>query len=49
VEETDCKANQKKDGRVGNDLFVLPKAGSRCRAPAGTAIYIHFMVLPSLP
>jgi hypothetical protein len=46
VDETGCNTNQLNDGRVGNELFIVPKVDSECGAPTGATTNIHFTVLP---
>jgi hypothetical protein len=46
VDETGCNTNQLNDRRVGNELFIVPKVDSECRAPTGMTTDIHFTVLP---
>jgi hypothetical protein len=46
VDETGCNTNQLNDGRVGNELFIVPKVDSECGAPTGATTDIHFTVLP---
>ena len=46
VDEMDCNTNQLNDGRVGGELFILPKIDSECGAPTGATTDLHYMVLP---
>jgi hypothetical protein len=45
VDETGCKTNQLNDGRVGGELFVVPKIDNEAGAPTGSTTDLHFMVL----
>jgi hypothetical protein len=47
VNETGCNTNQKDDGHVGSELFVLPVVDSD-EAPTGATTDIHFTVLAFL-
>jgi len=46
VDETGCNTNQLNDGRVGGELFILPKLDSECGAPTGATTDLHYTVLP---
>jgi hypothetical protein len=46
VDETGCNTNQLNDGRVGGELFILPKMDSECGAPTGATTDLHYTVLP---
>jgi len=45
VDETGCNTNQLNDGRVGGELFVMPKVDSEAGAPIGSTTDLHFTVL----
>jgi hypothetical protein len=45
VDETGCNTNQLNDGRVGGELFVLPKNDNEAGAPTGSTTELHFTVL----
>jgi hypothetical protein len=45
VDETGCNTNQLNDGRVGGELFVVPKTDNEAGAPIGSTTDLHFMVL----
>ncbi len=46
VDETGCNTKQLNDGKVGGELFVMPKNAGDTAAPAGATTNLHFMVLP---
>ncbi len=46
VDETGCNTNQLNDGRVGGELFILPKKDSECGAPTGATTDLHYTILP---
>ncbi len=46
VNETGCNTNQLNDGKVGGELFIMPKNIGDAAAPAGATTDIHFTVLP---
>jgi hypothetical protein len=46
VNETGCNTNQLNDGKVGGELFIMPKNVGNAAAPAGATTDIHFTVLP---
>ncbi len=46
VDETGCYTNQLNDGKVGGELFIMPKNVGVAAAPAGATTDIHFTVLP---
>ncbi len=46
VDETGCNTNQLNDGKVGGELFIMPKNVGDAAAPAGATTDIHFTVLP---
>jgi len=46
VDETGCNTNQLNDGRVGGELFILPKRDCECGAPTGATTDLHYTVLP---
>jgi len=45
VDETGCNTNQLNDGRVGGELFVVPKIDNEAGAPIGSTTDLHFTVL----
>jgi hypothetical protein len=45
VDETGCNTNQLNDGRVGGELFVLPKMDNEAGLPIGSTTDLHFTVL----
>jgi hypothetical protein len=45
VDKTGCNTNQLNDGRVGGELFVLPKNDNEAGAPTGSTTELHFTVL----
>jgi hypothetical protein len=45
IDETGCNTNQLNDGRVGGELFVLPKDDNEAGAPTGSMTDLHFTVL----
>ena len=46
VDETGCNTNQLNDGKVGGELFIMPKNIGDGAAPAGATTDLHFTVLP---
>ena len=46
VDETGCNTNQLNDGKVGGELFIMPKNAGDTAAPAGATTDLHFTVLP---
>jgi hypothetical protein len=46
VDETGCNTNQLNDGKVGGEVFIMPKCSGDAAAPAGATTDIHFTVLP---
>jgi hypothetical protein len=46
VDEMGCNTNQLNDGRVGGEMFILPKLDSECGAPTGATTDLHYTVLP---
>jgi hypothetical protein len=44
-DETGCNTNQLNDGRVGGELFVVPKMDNDAGAPIGSTTDLHFTVL----
>ncbi len=46
VDETGCNMNQLNDGKVGGELFIMPKNIGDGAAPAGATTDLHFTVLP---
>jgi len=46
VDETGCNTNQLNDGRVGGELFILPKKDWECGAPTGATTDLHYTILP---
>jgi hypothetical protein len=45
VDETGCNTNQLNDGRVGGELFIVPKIDNEAGAPTGSTTDLHFTVL----
>jgi hypothetical protein len=45
VDETGCNTNQLNDGRVGGELFILPRNDSKCGAPTGATTDLHYTIL----
>jgi hypothetical protein len=45
VDEIGCNTNQLNDGRVGGELFVLPKMDNEAGLPIGSTTDLHFTVL----
>jgi hypothetical protein len=45
VDETGCNTNQLNDGRVGGELFILPRNDSECGVPTGATTDLHYTVL----
>ena len=45
-DETGCNTNQLNDGKVGGEVFIMPKCSGDAAAPAGATTDIHFTVLP---
>jgi hypothetical protein len=45
VDETGCNTNQLNDGKVGGELFVLPKQDNEAGAPIGATTDLHFTIL----
>jgi hypothetical protein len=46
VDETGCNINHLNDGKVGGELYIMPKNCSNTAAPAGATTDVHFTVLP---
>jgi len=46
VDETGCNTNQLNDGKVGGEVFIMPKNCGDAAAPAGATTDIHFTILP---
>ena len=46
VDETGCNTNQLNDGKVGGELYLMPKNSGDAAAPAGATTDLHFTVLP---
>jgi hypothetical protein len=46
VDETGCNTNQLNDGKVGGELYLMPKNCGDAAAPAGATTDLHFTVLP---
>ena len=46
VDETGCNTNQLNDGKVGGEVFIMPKNCGDGAAPAGATTDLHFTVLP---
>ena len=46
VDETGCNTNQLNDGKVGGELYLVPKNSEDAAAPAGATTDLHFTVLP---
>ncbi len=46
VDETGCNTNQLNDGKVGGEVFIMPKNCGDAAAPAGATTDLHFTVLP---
>lgn len=46
LDETGCNTNQMNDGKVGGEVFILPKNSGDAAAPIGATTDIHFTVLP---
>jgi hypothetical protein len=46
VDKTGCNTNQLNDGKVGREVFIMPKNSGDAAAPAGATTDIHFTVLP---
>ena len=46
VDETGCNTNQLNDGKVGGELYIMPKNVGDAAAPAGATTDIHFTLLP---
>jgi hypothetical protein len=45
VDETGCNTNQLNDGRVGGELFIVPKVDNEAGRPIGSTTDLHFTVL----
>ncbi len=46
IVETGYSTNQLNDGKVGGEMFIMPKNAGDTAAPAGATTDLHFMVLP---
>jgi hypothetical protein len=46
VDETGCNTNQLNDGKVGGEVYFIPKDCSDAAAPAGATTDLHYTVLP---
>jgi len=46
VDETGCNTNQLNDGKVGGELYIMPKNVGDAAATAGATTDIHFTLLP---
>jgi hypothetical protein len=46
VDETGCNTSQLNDGKVGGEVFTMPKNCGDAAAPAGATTDIHFTILP---
>jgi hypothetical protein len=46
VDEMGCNTNQLNNGRVGGEMFILPKFESECGAPTAATTDLHYTVLP---
>ncbi len=46
MDETGCNTNQLNDGKVGGELFIMPKTVGDAAAPAGAMTDLHYTVLP---
>jgi hypothetical protein len=46
VDETGCNTNQLNDGKVGGEVFIMPKDCGDAAAPAGATTDLHYTVLP---
>ena len=42
VDKTGCNTNQLNDGKVGREVFIMPKNSGDAAAPAGATTDIHF-------
>jgi hypothetical protein len=49
VDETGCNTNQLNDGKVGDEVFIMPKDCSDAEAPAGATTDLHYTALLSPP
>jgi hypothetical protein len=45
INETGCNANRLNDGKVGGELYIMPKNVGDAAAPAGATTDIHFTLL----
>jgi len=45
MDETGCNTNQLNDGRVGGELFIVPKADNEAGCPIDATTDLHFTVL----
>jgi hypothetical protein len=45
VDETGCNTNLLNDGKVGNELFLLPKKDNEAGTPIGMTTNLHFTIL----
>lgn len=46
IDETGCYANQLNDGKVGGEVFIMPKNSGDATAPTGATTDLHFTILP---